>query len=230
MVSRVQFPSSRIRAADSKQRLRIIRKKRDQMKKPELYDKEYRKRLKRVKSMKTSFFITSLLGQNAKMKWLRKKKVFAMLGDNVLYQPNTIPNEPGLVKIHNNVRIAAKVTFYTHDVINMMFQTMDQENYIPHRGCIEIHDNCFIGGNSILIGDVSIGPDAIVAAGSVVTKDVEPGTIVGGNPARVIGSFERLHQKRRMELGSTSDIPTDEQLWERFYNRKNNTRNDKVKE
>lgn len=45
--------------------------------------------------------------------------------------------------------------------------------------------------------NVKIGPNAIVAAGSVVTKDVQPGTIVGGNPARVIGSFNDLMEKRK---------------------------------
>ena len=65
-----------------------------------------------------------------------------------------------------------------------------------HQTPIEIFDNCFIGGGAMLIGDIKIGPNAIVAAGSVVTKDVEPGTIVGGNPAKVIGSFDSLYEKR----------------------------------
>jgi maltose O-acetyltransferase len=42
---------------------------------------------------------------------------------------------------------------------------------------------------------VTIGPNAIVAMGSVVVKDVPEGTIVGGNPARVIGSFEDYANK-----------------------------------
>lgn len=47
--------------------------------------------------------------------------------------------------------------------------------------------------------NVKIGPNAIVAAGSVVVKDVAPGTIVGGNPAKVIGKFDDL-MERRMTL------------------------------
>ena len=43
---------------------------------------------------------------------------------------------------------------------------------------------------------MKIGPNAIVAAGSVVTKDVPEGTIVGGNPAKVIGKFEDFVIKR----------------------------------
>lgn len=67
------------------------------------------------------------------------------------------------------------------------------EQYI---GSIEIFDNCFIGANSTIMYNVKIGPNAIVAAGSVVTKDVPAGCIVGGNPARVIGRYDHLIEKR----------------------------------
>lgn len=43
---------------------------------------------------------------------------------------------------------------------------------------------------------VKIGPNAIVAANSVVTKDVPEGTVVGGNPARIIGKYKDVAEKR----------------------------------
>jgi len=49
-----------------------------------------------------------------------------------------------------------------------------------------IEEGVWIGLNAIIIHGVKIGKDSIVAAGSVVTKDVEPNTIVGGNPAKKI--------------------------------------------
>ena len=51
---------------------------------------------------------------------------------------------------------------------------------------IIIHDNVWIGRNSIINKGVTIGENSIVAAGSVVTKDVPPNCIVGGNPAKVV--------------------------------------------
>lgn len=52
---------------------------------------------------------------------------------------------------------------------------------------------------------MKIGPNAIVAAGSVVVKDVPEGTVVGGNPARVIGSFWDVKEKRESSEKVFSD-------------------------
>ena len=94
------------------------------------------------------------------------------------------------------VVVAADVVFHTHDVMEHMFNYMSRDTYKQYIGSIEIFDNCFIGAGSTILYNVKIGPNAIVAAGSVVTKDVPPGTIVGGNPAKVIGSFEKLMTNR----------------------------------
>ena len=186
-------------------------------------NKEYIKRLKRLRNLKIRYLLVCFIGGGYKTNWLKKNKIFGQMGDNVLFQPKTLPNEPELIKLHNNVRIAADVTFYTHDVINnLLLKTMDKEDYIPHRSCIEIFDNVFVGGHSVIVGDVSIGPNAIIAAGSVVTKDVPEGTVVGGNPAKVIGSFEKLHDKRKKEKGSVSDIKTAEEIWTSYYGKRNN--------
>jgi len=53
---------------------------------------------------------------------------------------------------------------------------------------------CFIGARSILLPGVKIGAGSIVAAGSVVTRDVPPGTIVAGNPARVVRTGIRTYR------------------------------------
>jgi acetyltransferase-like isoleucine patch superfamily enzyme len=75
------------------------------------------------------------------------------------------------------------------------------ETYIAFDAAILAHDftrglylhtrigrHCFIGARSIILPGITIGDESVVAAGSVVTKDVPPRSLVAGNPARVIRS------------------------------------------
>lgn len=76
-------------------------------------------------------------------------------------------------------------------------------------------------GDSIIVGGVKFGPDVVVAAGSVVTKGVPKGEIVGGNLARIIGSFYDLKQKRDKKDGGKYGFNPEEEsrlheLWYEF--------------
>ncbi len=151
--------------------------------------------------------------------WLKKKKKLAFLGEHVHYQPRKYPTGGSRVKIHDNVAIAADVEFTEHDIIHWVFNGMaGKREFSEYRGCIEIHENVFIGAGARILPNVSIGPNAIVAAGAVVAKDVPPGTIVGGVPAKVIGSFDDVMQKRKA-YSETHPISgnTAEQYWSEFY-------------
>ena len=61
---------------------------------------------------------------------------------------------------------------------------------------IVIGDNVWLGDSVIIVGNITIGEGAIVGAGAVVTKDVPPGAIVGGNPARLIRYRDMDHYNR----------------------------------
>lgn len=189
-------------------------------------------RLTKLKFLKARYYIACILGKG-QAKWLKKNDIFAEFGENVLYTPKTIPNNPKLVKIHNNVKIAAGVSFYEHDAINQVFRDMkDGVNYRRHMSSIEIMDNVFIGAHSIIVGDVKIGPNAIIGAGSVVTKDVPEGVIVAGNPAVIIGSFESLHKNRINIDGdkqNMSDNQRYEETWSEFYKNLRDKCNEKRK-
>jgi len=70
---------------------------------------------------------------------------------------------------------------------------------------VNIGKRVFIGYYSIILPGVSIGDDAIIGAGSVVTKDVEKGTVVAGVPAKIISSTEAL-DKKRIEMSANVDV------------------------
>jgi len=72
--------------------------------------------------------------------------------------------------------VAFEVKILTHDRTRGL--------YIHTR----IGENCFIGGRSMILPGVEIGDGSVVGAGSVVTKSVPPGSVVAGNPAKVLRS------------------------------------------
>lgn len=90
-----------------------------------------------------------------------------------------LDNRRGIV-IGNNVGIAHNTKIYTlgHDLDDPEFKTKGST--------VVIKDNVFVFSNSLIMPGVTINEGAIVLAGSVVTKDVDPYTIVGGNPAKKI--------------------------------------------
>ena len=84
------------------------------------------------------------------------------------------------IYIGDNVGIAHNTKIYTlgHD--------LDDPKFATKGAPVHIKDNVFIFSNAMIMPGVTIGEGAIVLAGSVVTRDVEAWTIVGGNPAKII--------------------------------------------
>jgi maltose O-acetyltransferase len=91
----------------------------------------------------------------------------------------------GGVKIGRNVNVSDGAVIITakHDVNSPQFEA----KYEP----ITIEDWAWIATNAIVLAGVTIGEAAVVAAGAVVTKDVPPYAVVGGNPAKVIGERKK---------------------------------------
>jgi len=94
------------------------------------------------------------------------------------------PSHCFLISIGDNCTICPNVRLIAHDASTKLHLGYTKI------GKIQIKENCFIGDSAIVLPGVTVGPNAIVGAGALVVKDVEPGTIVAGNPARVISSLE----------------------------------------
>lgn len=97
------------------------------------------------------------------------------------------------LQIGNHVDIATEVMIYNaqHDIEDPDFSALSEP--------VTIEDYVFIGPRSIILPGVTIGKGAIIAAGSVVTKDVNQYEVVGGVPAKVIK--ERNLKDLRYKLG-----------------------------
>lgn len=105
------------------------------------------------------------------------------VGDNFYANMDCIFLDVNRVTIGNNVMVGPRVGFYTagHPIVaNIRIE--DLEFGSP----IVVEDNVWIGGSAVILPGVTIGKNAIVGAGAVVTKDVPANSIVGGNPAKVI--------------------------------------------
>ena len=123
--------------------------------------------------------------------WRIKKQGLQIADDcRLLASPRCFGTEPYLVSIGRHVTISNRVQFITHDGATWVFRARPDFQHVIKYGRITVHDNCFIGFGATILPGVSIGPDAVVAAGAVVAKNVPAGEVWGGVPARRICSVE----------------------------------------
>lgn len=113
------------------------------------------------------------------------------IGQGSIIGDNSILDGRNGITVGNNVVFASNVRIWTeqHDHRDPYFRCKTQE----HKPVV-IDDRAWIGSHTIILHSVHIGEGAVVAAGAVVTKDVEPYTIVAGIPAKKVG--ERNHDLR----------------------------------
>jgi acetyltransferase-like isoleucine patch superfamily enzyme len=110
-----------------------------------------------------------------------------IIGNNVGIAPNCFIQVRGKVQIGNNVIFGPNVMIFSENhnfsdlniPINLQGET---------RKGVKINDGVWIGARAVILDGVSVGENSIIAAGSVVVKDVPPFSIVGGVPAKVLKS------------------------------------------
>lgn len=130
------------------------------------------------------------------------------MGVNSFINYDCIMLNNAMVKLGDNVLVGPKVSFYTamHPI-----DAKQREEWLVYAKPITVEDNVWIGGSATILGGVTIGKNAIVGAGAVVTKDVEPNTIVVGNPARVLRKITAEDSKKfQEELAKQKDVNKNE--------------------
>ena len=115
------------------------------------------------------------------------------IGDYVYIGQEGLFGGEGKLRIGDNVAIGPRVHVYTtnHNWHDAAFVPFDEKLI---KRPVTIGSHVWIGGNVVLVPGVTVHEGAIVAAGSVVTKDVPPWTIVVGNPARILRSIEKTKE------------------------------------
>jgi acetyltransferase-like isoleucine patch superfamily enzyme len=140
----------------------------------------------------------------------RARRQGAIIGDDCYFAglPD-FGSEPYLISIGRNVRFAPRVALITHDGGIAVIRTLNPHRYgkIHKFGRIDIRDNCVVGWGVIILPGVTIGPDCVVAAGSVVTRSIPPGVLAAGNPAKPVMT---IRQYGEWSLAATPDIDEEE--------------------
>jgi acetyltransferase-like isoleucine patch superfamily enzyme len=142
--------------------------------------------------------------------YLRKWGGLHSIGENCRINRGANFLDPAYVRIGNNV-VLSDCCLVGHDgSVAMIFNAYGVS--LEAVGKIDVRDNVFVGHGAIVLPGVTIGPNAIVAAGAVVTKDVLEGDVVGGVPAKPIGRVDLLVAKWRDE---TARLPWGKMIAER---------------
>ena len=171
----------------------------------DLTNEEMRKELKRARGLVQKLNSVDVNDDDAKRKIM--EELFGAIGEGSDLNPNFYCDfgshifigknffcnytctilDIAEVRIGDNCLFAPNVSLYTagHPV-----ELQGRLDNIGTGAPITIGNGVWIGGSAIIMGGVTIGDNAVIGAGSVVTRDVEPNTVVAGNPARFIRKIE----------------------------------------
>ncbi|MCL6261551.1 sugar O-acetyltransferase [Aquiflexum sp. TKW24L] len=118
------------------------------------------------------------------------------IGENTFINTNAVFLDCNRIDIGKNVLIGPNVQIYTatHPISATERIVQNPEpNQAPYKTKalpVRIGDNCWIGGNTIILPGITIGNNVTVAAGSLVTKDIPDNKLAMGSPAKIIRDLE----------------------------------------
>lgn len=115
------------------------------------------------------------------------------IGENNLINKRHWSSEPYLITVGNNCQLT-DCKIFTHGGGNVVRRNHPDFDCF---GKVVIGDYVYIGSSALIMPGVTIGDGALVAAGSVVTKSVPPGMVVGGNPAKILCTTEDYYERNK---------------------------------
>lgn len=109
------------------------------------------------------------------------------LGENFYMNHNSVILDCAKVKFGKNVMVGPNCGFYTaiHPI-----KTEERNTFREYAKPITIGDNVWIGGSVTILPGVTVGENAVIGAGSVVTKDIPANVTAAGNPCKPIRTIE----------------------------------------
>ena len=122
-----------------------------------------------------------------------------------------------LVSMGDNVTLASGCSLLTHDGSTKKICGYSRV------GRIDIGSDVFIGASSIVLPNIKIGNKVIVGAGSIVTKDIPDNTVVVGNPARIICTYDDYVKKVEEQFKT---LP----IWNTHFSKKTNVEKQQMKD
>ena len=116
------------------------------------------------------------------------------IGNNVIIEAGAYIDQrsPFLIEIGDNCAFAHGCRILAHDATPYKYTGGH-----TRLGRVHIKENCFIAEHVVILPGVTIGPNVLIAAGSVVNKDIPPNSCVAGVPARFYSKFDEMIERHR---------------------------------
>jgi acetyltransferase-like isoleucine patch superfamily enzyme len=127
------------------------------------------------------------------------------VGNNCRIYIHSFGSEPFLISMGDYVTITSGVKIITHDGSTGLVRDEQGRRYQRYAP-VKIGNNVFVGVNAVILPGVTIGSNVVVAAGSVVTRDIPDNNIVSGVPARHIMSFQAFSERIASSCANDSEI------------------------
>jgi maltose O-acetyltransferase len=114
------------------------------------------------------------------------------------------PSHCWLVEIGDDVTFAPDVHVIVHDASTK--RCVGHTRLAP----VRIGSRVFVGARTTILPGVTVGDDVLIGAGSVVSRDIPPGTVAAGNPARALGTLASYYERTRERFATA---PRFERAW-----------------